>query len=88
MPIDLDDLWRKTGEQIETIYTFDPEINGNITEKINPQRSDRIFFQTTTTKSSFQPVHMELEGVQRIKTSDHLYPSSHWAIHGYFQLDD
>jgi hypothetical protein len=80
--IDLDDLWEKTGQQTETLYTFDPELNSNIRGKEKSQRSDRIFFQSSLLKA----VHMEFEGIESIKTLDHLFPSTHWAIQGYFDL--
>jgi hypothetical protein len=81
--IDLDDLWEKTGQQSETIYTFDPELNSNIQKNEKPQRYDRLFFQSSLLKA----VHMELEGIQHLKTSDHLFPSTHWAIQGYFDVN-
>lgn len=81
--IDLDDLWEKTGQQSETIYTFDPELNSNIQKNEKPQRYDRLFFRSSLLKA----VHMELEGIQHLKTSDHLFPSTHWAIQGYFDVN-
>ncbi len=78
-----------TGQQSETIYTFDPELNSNINGNKKPQRYDRLFFRSSTSMNKqFKPVHMELEGIQHIKTSDILFPSTHWAIQGYFDVDN
>ncbi|CAF1309296.1 unnamed protein product [Rotaria magnacalcarata] len=87
--INLNDLWEKTDQRPEATYTFDPELNSNITEKHEPQRSDRIFFRSPTSMNNqLKPVHMELEGIQRIKTSDILFPSKHWAIQAYFDVEN
>jgi len=78
-----------TGEQPETTYTFDPELNSNINENTKPQRYDRILFRSSTSMNKlFKPVHMEFEGIQHIKTSDIIFPSTHWAIQGYFDVDN
>ncbi|CAF4429014.1 unnamed protein product, partial [Rotaria magnacalcarata] len=50
--INLNDLWEKTGQRPEATYTFDPELNSNITEKHEPQRSDRIFFRSPTSMNN------------------------------------
>jgi hypothetical protein len=76
-----------TGQQLETTYTFDPELNSNINRNEKPQRNDRLFFRTSMNKQ-FKAVHMELEGIQHIKTSDVLFPSTHWAIQGYFDVEN
>jgi len=76
-----------TGQQLETTYTFDPELNSNINRNEKPQRNDRLFFRTSMNKQ-FKAVHMELEGIQHIKTSDILFPSTHWAIQGYFDVEN
>ncbi|CAF1009030.1 unnamed protein product [Rotaria sordida] len=87
--INLDDLWEKTNQRPETTYTFDPELNSNINENDKPQRYDRIFFRSLTSMNNqFKPVHMELEGIQHIKTSDIIFPSTHWAIQGYFDVNN
>lgn len=31
---------------------------------------------------------MELEGIEHIKTSDGILPSTHWAIQGYFDVEN
>jgi hypothetical protein len=69
---------------VEIHHTFNPELNSNISRNEIPQRSDRILFQS----SLFKAVHMEFEGIEPIKTSDHLFPSTHWAIQGYFDLEN
>ena len=35
----------------------------------------------------FKPVHMEFEGIQHIKNSDMIFPSTHWAIQSYFDVE-
>lgn len=78
-----------TGEQPETTYTYDPELNSNIIGNEKPQRYDRLFYRlSTSTAKQFKPVHMEFEGIQHIKTSDTLFPSTHWAIQGYFDINN
>ncbi|CAF3915183.1 unnamed protein product [Rotaria sp. Silwood1] len=78
-----------TDQRPETTYTFDPELNSNITGNDKPQRYDKIFFRSSTSMNNqFKPVHMELEGIQHIKTSDVVFPSSHWAIQGYFNVQN
>ncbi|CAF4637060.1 unnamed protein product, partial [Rotaria sp. Silwood2] len=87
--INLDDLWQMTDQRPETTYTFDPELNSNITGNDKPERYDRIFFRSSTSiNNQLKPVHMELEGIQHIKTSDIVFPSTHWAIQGYFDVDN
>jgi hypothetical protein len=71
------------------MYTFDPELNSNITGNKKPERYDRIFFRSSSLiHQQFKPIHMEFEGIQHIKTSDMIFPSTHWAIKGYFNVDD
>ncbi|CAF0736358.1 unnamed protein product [Adineta steineri] len=85
---DLNDLWEKTGKQPEVTYTYDPELNSNISGNEKPERYDRLFYRTSTSlNDQFKPIHMELEGIQHIKTSDRIFPSTHWAIQGYFDID-
>jgi len=84
--INLDDLWEVTGQQPESTYTFDPEFNSNINKNEKPQRYDRLFIRSPM-NNHFKAVHMELEGIQHIKTSDILFPSTHWAIQGYFDVN-
>jgi hypothetical protein len=86
--MNLDDLWEITGQQAETTYTFDPELNSNIPGNEKPQRSDRLFFRSSGTMATqFKAVHMEFEGIEHIKTSEVIFPSTHWAIQGYFDVD-
>jgi hypothetical protein len=78
-----------TGQQPETTYTFDPELNSNINSNEKPQRYDRILFRSSTSiDNQLKPIHMQLEGIQHIKTSDGIFPSTHWAIQGYFDVDN
>lgn len=86
--VDLDDLWETTGQQAETAYTLDPKLNSNIPEKEKPQRCDRLFYRfPTSIDYDLKTMHMQLEGLEHVKRSDHLFPSSHWAIEGFFQID-
>lgn len=31
---------------------------------------------------------MEFEGIEHIKTSNTIFPSTHWAIQGYFDVEN
>ena len=78
-----------TGQQAELAYTYDPKLNSNIIERNQAQRYDRILFQSSASiDKQFKPVHMEFEGIQHIKMSNIHYPSTHWAIQGYFDVDN
>jgi hypothetical protein len=79
-------MWEMTGKQCEATYTYDPELNSNINGNEKPQRYDRILFRSMS--NQLKPVRMELEGIQHIKTSDVIFPSTHWAIQGYFDVDN
>ncbi|UJR31771.1 hypothetical protein I4U23_019249 [Adineta vaga] len=82
------DIWQMTGQLPETTYTYDPELNSNISSREKPQRCDRLFFRSLTSMmDKFKPVHMEFEGIQHIKTSNMTFPSTHWAIQGYFDVE-
>ncbi|CAF1074565.1 unnamed protein product [Adineta ricciae] len=82
------DIWEVTDQQLEKNYTYDPVMNSSISSREKPRRCDRLFFRSTTsTAEKFKPVHMELEGIEHIKTSDTIFPSTHWALQSYFDVD-
>lgn len=89
--INLDDLWEKTGQHAEMTYTFDPDLNSNIHGKERAQRRDRLFYRLPSSDDDdddqLKSVHMEFEGLEHIKTLNHLFPSTHWAIEGFFQIN-
>ena len=86
--IELDDLWRTTGQPAEMAFTFDPDWNSNIHGKGKPGRCDRMFYRFRSSgDDQLKSVHMELEGLEHLKTSNDLFPLTHWALEGFFQLN-
>lgn len=86
--INLDDLWEKTGQCAEMACTFDPTWNSNIHSKERARRCDRIFYRLFSADDEhMKSVHMQFEGLEHLKISDHLFPSTHRAIEGFFQID-
>jgi len=83
------DLWEITGQRVECAYTFDSQFNTNIIENKIRARYDRLFWRPSSSSINVQflPVYMELEGIQRIKMSHLLFPSCHWAIQCYVDVN-
>jgi hypothetical protein len=82
-------VWEAIGKPPEAMFTFDPALNCTIEGNERAARYDRLLFRaSTSTNDAFKPTHMEFEGIQHVKRSPGLFPSTHWAVQGYFHVQN